>query len=143
MHPITAIEIAVSVVFVIIIFVTAFLLPRRFRKRSVMVASSITIALLLFFAVRPFWVDYQVSKKTEYLELFLEEKYPDQEWKISRQIGRQYNPYHLNVEFENEKNRIYTYSVVDEKNICQVAWMTEEGHLLSEGKHFERDSCEE
>ncbi|XXM72357.1 hypothetical protein ACQ0QQ_00185 [Lysinibacillus sphaericus] len=98
--------------------------------------------ILLFFALRPLWIDYQVSRKTERLNHYLEEKYPGQEWKISRQTGRQYNPYHLVVEFENEIGWTYTYSVVDEKNICQSVWTPPEGRLPNEGEHFEGDDCD-
>jgi heme/copper-type cytochrome/quinol oxidase subunit 2 len=141
-HPITVIEILMSAVPIFILFVTAFLLPEKIRRLSIIAASSATILILLFFALRPFWIDYQVSRKTEKLNHYLEGKYPGQEWEISRRTGRQYNPYHLMVEFENEKGWTYTYSVVDEKNICQSVWTPPEGRLPNEGKHFERNECE-
>ncbi|MGM0842844.1 MAG: hypothetical protein ACQEWE_19080 [Bacillota bacterium] len=142
MHSITVIEMTVSAAFIIIIFAIAFLLPKKIRKLSIIAVSSITAILLSFFAIRPYWIDYQVSKKTERLNHFLEGKYPNQEWEISRQTGRQYNPYHLLVEFENEKGWTYTYSVVDEKNICQNVWTPPEGSFPNEGKHFERNNCD-
>lgn len=125
-----------------ILFAITFLLPKKSRKLSFITASSITLIVLSFFVIRPYWIDYQVSNKTEQLDHFLEKRYPDQEWEIGHQTGRQYNPYHLKVEFENEKGWIYTYSVVDEKNICQNAWTPPEGSLPKEGKHFERNQCE-
>jgi hypothetical protein len=141
-HPITVIEIMVTAAFIITIFVTAILMPKRIRKLSLIVSSSITVIVLSFFAIRPYWIDYQVSKKTEQLNHYLEGKYPDQEWEMSRNKGRQYNPYHLRVEFENEKGWIYTYSVVDEKNICQSVWTPLEGSLPNEGEHFEPKECD-
>ncbi|MBH9966233.1 hypothetical protein [[Bacillus] enclensis] len=113
MHPITVIEILMSAGLIFLLFVTAFLLPAGIRKWSIIAASSTTVLILLFFVLRPFWIDYQVSRKTENLNHYLEGKYPGQEWEISRRTGRQYNPYHLMVEFENEKGWTYTYSVVD------------------------------
>ncbi len=141
MHPITVIEMTTCAAFITIIFAIAFLLPKKIRKRSLIAASSITVIVLSFFMIRPYWIDYQVSKKTEQLDHFLEKKYPDQEWEIGHQTGRQYNPYHLKVEFENEIGWTYTYSVVDEKNICQSSWTPPEGSLPKEGKHFERSHC--
>jgi hypothetical protein len=141
-HPITVTEMTVSAAFIIIIFVAAFLLPKKIRKWSIIAASSITAVLLSFFVIRPYWIDHQVSKKTEQLNRFLEGEYPNQAWKISRQTGRQYSPYQLSVEFENEKGWIYTYSVVDEKNICQSVWTPPEGSFPNEGKHFERNKCD-
>ncbi|KGE20136.1 DUF3139 domain-containing protein [Paenibacillus wynnii] len=139
MHPITVIEITASVVFVIVIFLIALLLPDRVRKLSLITACSITVLLLVFFALRPYWIDYQVSQKTEQLNQYLEEKYPNQEWEISRQVGRQYNAYHLEVTFKNEKGWIYTYSVVNEKNIHQSAWMPPGGKFPDGGKHYEQN----
>lgn len=74
----------------------------------------------------------------EQLNQYLQEKYPNERWEITRKIGRQYNPYHLNVEFENEKGWIYTYSVVRESHICQRSWVPPEGKFPNEGQHFER-----
>lgn len=142
MHPITVIEIAGSFILVIVIFLIARLLPKQMRKLSLIIASLLTALLLLFFTIRPHWVDYQVSKKTEQLNHYLAEKYPNQEWTISRKEGRQYNPYHLEVEFENEKGWTYTYSVANEKNICQIVWTPPEGKFPREGKHYESNHCE-
>ncbi|MBM7553951.1 hypothetical protein [Thalassobacillus pellis] len=103
MHPITATEITTSVIFVIGIFVMSLLTPSNIRKHCLLVSISLTALLLMLFAVRPFWIDYQVSKKTEQLKEYLEETFPQQEWKISQQEGRQYNPYHLIVEFKKRK----------------------------------------
>ncbi|SEA01293.1 hypothetical protein SAMN05421743_102216 [Thalassobacillus cyri] len=141
MHPITVIEIAGSFILVIVIFVIARLLPKQMRKLSLIIASLLSALLLLFFTIRPHWVDYQVSKKIEQLNQYLAEKYPNQEWTISRKEGRQYNPYHLEVEFENEKDWIYTYSVANEKNICQNVWTPTEGKFPQEGKHYESNHC--
>lgn len=67
LHPITAIEIIFLVVFVLIIFGVALFLPRKIRRSGLIIVSSITVLLLLSFAIRPYWIDYQVSRKTEQL----------------------------------------------------------------------------
>ncbi|GEL77424.1 hypothetical protein [Tenuibacillus multivorans] len=142
MDPISIIEISASIFFVIVIFVIALLLPSKVRKLSLVIAFSLTLLLLLFFAIRPFWVDYQVSVKTEQLNQYLEGKYPNQEWGISREVGRRYNPYDLEVIFEKEQGWTYTYLVVNETNICQVGWSPPEGKFPNEGKYFEDNDCE-
>ncbi|WP_061809453.1 hypothetical protein [Rossellomorea vietnamensis] len=142
MHPITVLEMTTCAAFIIVLFAIAFLLPKKSRKRSFIIASSITAIVLSFFVIRPYWIDYQISHKTKQLNYFLEKKYPNQEWEIEHQTGRQYNPYHFKVQFENEIGWTYTYSVVGEKNICQTAWTPPEGSLPKEGKHFERNQCE-
>ncbi|PFA69218.1 hypothetical protein CN378_04920 [Bacillus sp. AFS015802] len=141
MHPITVVEMTTCAAFIMIIFAVAFLLPEKIRKLCLIFASSLTVIVLSFFVIRPYFIDYQVSKKTEQLNHILEKRYPNQEWEIGHLTGRQYNPYHLNVEFENEKGWTYTYSVVDEKNICQNAWTPPEGSLPKEGKHVESNQC--
>ncbi|WP_421378343.1 hypothetical protein ACOJQI_12755 [Bacillus salacetis] len=82
-----------------------------------------------------------MAKKTEALNEYLEVKYPDERWEIRSRTGRQYNPYHLEVTFQNERGWTYTYSVADEDKICQSVWTPPEGLLPNEGMHFEKD-CE-
>ncbi|RDU37176.1 hypothetical protein DRW41_10880 [Neobacillus piezotolerans] len=142
MHPISVIEVSLSFIFVIVTFGIALLFPKKYKKLTLMIASLLSVLLLLYFTIRPFWIDYQVSKKMDLLNQYLREEYPDQEWSITRREGRQYNPYHLDVEFMNEKGWVYTYSLVNEKNICQSAWAPQNGKLPREGKHFESKPCE-
>lgn len=137
MHPITLIEVIASVVFVIIIFVVAVLLPDKARKASLITAATLTVLLMLLWVVRPYWLDYQVSKKTEQLDQYLQTKYPGDVWKISSQEGRQYNPYHLEVRFSNEKDWVYIYSVKDADHIRQIVWGVPGAQDFSAGKHFE------
>lgn len=63
MHPITVIEIVTSVGFVLVIFVIVLVSPTRIRKLGLIVASILTLLLLLSFAIRPVWIEFQVSKK--------------------------------------------------------------------------------
>lgn len=77
--------------------------------------------------IRPFWIDYQVTKKINHLNQYLEEKYPNEEWGINRLEERQYNPYHFIVEFKNEQGWAYSYSLVNESYICQNSWSTLNG----------------
>jgi hypothetical protein len=142
LHPISVIEITVLIVIVIIFFIISLIVPNKLRKIGLIIASSLTVFLLSFFAIRPYLIDYQVSIKKELLNEYLVDKYPNEEWEINRQIGRQYNPFHLEVRFENEREWTYTYSVVNEKRICQNVWSPPEGEFPDEGKHYERNNCE-
>jgi len=142
LHSITVIEISVSIFVVLATILLAFLLPRKISKLAIIIAPILSILFILFFAIRPYWVGYQVSKKIEKLNQYLVEKYPHQEWTISRHEGRQYNPYHFEVEFKNEKGWTYTYLVENENNICQTVWTPPEGKFPDDGKHFESKHCE-
>lgn len=142
MHPKTVIEILASGSFVVLVFVAVLFLPSRLRKLGIYLTISITALLLLFFIVRPYYDEYQASKKKEYLDQYLERVYPRQKWKIIQPVGRQYNPDFFEVKFENESDWIYIYSVADEERICQRVWIPPEGNIASsEGKHYEGKNC--
>ncbi len=96
----------------------------------------------MFFPLRPYWIDYQVSIKREQLNHYLAETYPNQKWEITQREGRSYSPYQFKVEFDNETNWTYTYAVVSEQKICQVVWTPPQGKFPDEGEHFEKESCD-
>ncbi|ETI70784.1 hypothetical protein [Neobacillus vireti] len=136
MDPITVIEIIVSTVIIIILFSAALLVPQKVRKQSLLLASILSLIIGLFFAIRPIWINFQVKEKTAQLNQYLKQKYPNEEWEIKRKIGRQYNPYHLDVRFDNEKGWVYTYFVNDH-TIFQIAWSVPDNQSSNEGKHYE------
>lgn len=142
MDPITIIEIIVSVVIVIILFVIALKVPSKLRKSGLIIASSVTVILLSIFSIRPYWIDYHVAIKKELLSDYLKENYPYEKWEIKRQSGRQYSPYHLEVIFKNERGWAYSYSVTNENKICQSAWSPPGEKFPNEGKHYENIHCE-
>ncbi|MED1864143.1 hypothetical protein P4V41_11830 [Fictibacillus nanhaiensis] len=92
-HPITVIEIMFTVTLISTLFIIAFLIPKTKRKIGLYTASRITALVLLFFILRPFWINYHVSVKKEQLTLYLEKQFPNEKWQITQNIGRQYNPY--------------------------------------------------
>lgn len=136
MHPITVIEMISTIFLVLFLFGSAFLVPKKFRKIGLLMAAVVTLGMGLFFAVRPLWIDYRVSIKTEQLNQYLAEKYPNETWAIRRQEGRQYNPYHLEVRFENEPGWGYIY-FVDDSRILQLGRSVPDGHHPDNGKHYE------
>jgi hypothetical protein len=136
MHPITVIEIIVTSLIVVVFFSIALFVPVKFRKKALLSASVVTLGLGLSFVVRPFWINYQVEIKKEALNQYLAEKYPKETWEIRRRDGRQYNPYHLEVRFDNEPRWVYTYFVGDSK-IYQSARSVPDGQGPIVGKHYE------
>jgi hypothetical protein len=138
LHPFTVIEITFTVIFLSALFIMAMLIPKSKRKIGLYSAGFITVMILAFFLIRPYWINYQVSIKTEQLHAYLEKKYPGEEWKIKRKIGRQYNPYHLDVEFQNEKGWFYTYFINDANNIKQKSYAVPVSETeKSNPKHFQ------
>jgi hypothetical protein len=137
LHPITVIEILAAVVFISILFIIAILIPKSKRKIGLYPAGFITVIVLAFFLIRPHWINYQVSVKTEQLHAYLEKKYPGEEWVITRNVGRQYNPYHLAVKFSNEKGWTYMYWVKDAAKIKQTGYSVPVGEEKKEGEHFQ------
>lgn len=136
MDPITIIEILIAVGIVLFLLLLVFIFLKKSRRLGLFFVLFVTIAELAFFAVRPFWIDYHVTIKTEQLEEYLEKKYPGEKWEISRRNGRQYNPYHLEVRFENEKKWIYFYSV-NGKKIRQIAVSVPDQQYHKNGLHYE------
>lgn len=141
-HPITVIEILVSFMIIFLFLIISFKVPQDYRKISLHITIVLTVSLMAFFAFRPLWIDYQVDIKKAALHQYLQNRYHNEEWKIRTQSGRQYNPFHLNVEFLNEKGWTYTYSVVEKKSICQSGWGTPDGKVPDQGMHFESDHCD-
>ncbi|MCM3765162.1 hypothetical protein [Neobacillus niacini] len=136
LHPITVIETISTAFMVMFLFGVAFIVPKRSRKIGLLLAATVTFSMGLFFAVRPLWIDYRVGIKTEQLNQYLAEKYPNETWEIRRKEGRQFNPYHLDVKFENEPEWIYTYFVKDLR-ISQLGLSVPNEQMPNEGKHYE------
>ena len=139
LHPITVIEIMFTVTLISTLFIIAFLIPKTKRKIGLYTASVITSLILLFFIIRPFWIDYHVSVKKDQLTLYLEKQFPNEKWQITQNIGRQYNPYIFLVEFHNEKGWKYHYFVKNADHIKQHGLSMPDGSEKIEGKHKRND----
>lgn len=139
LHPITVIEITFTLILISALFVIAFFIPKTKRKIGLYTASVIVTLVLAFFLIRPLWINYQVSIKKEQLTHHLKDRYPSEEWSITQNIGRQYNPYVFLVEFQNEKGWKYHFYVKDANHIKQNGLSTPDGVGNMEGKHFQRE----
>ncbi|MBH0171257.1 MAG: hypothetical protein ACQET8_18715 [Bacillota bacterium] len=139
LHPITVIEIMFTLTLISTLFIIAFLIPKTKRKTGLYTASVITSLVLLFFIIRPFWIDYHVSVKKDQLTLYLEKQFPNEKWQITQNIGWQYNPYIFLVEFHNEKGWKYHYFVKNADHIKQHGLSMPDDSKKIEGKHKRND----
>lgn len=142
MHPSQVIELMMVAGIVITAFIIVWFIPKRWRRVGLLIATCITLAILAFFFIRPLWYDHQAEKSTEKLSQYLMLKYPEEDWEIDRVQNHSYNPYQLNVTFEDEKGWVYTYFVKDK--ICQLGWTVPGHQLPREGKYYDvAEHCEE
>lgn len=135
MHPITVIEIIISIVSILVLLAIALLVPKKVKRAVLLSVLCLILLEIGFFSLRPVWIDYQVSKKTKQINQYLARKYPNESWEIKRREGRQYNPYYLEVTFENEPNWIYMYFVDSDGQVNQRGFATQ--FLNDDGKHIE------
>jgi hypothetical protein len=139
LHPITIIEIIIAGILVLITLLISLMVPKKAKKTVLIIALYLFVLEIGFFILRPYWIDYQVTKKVEQLNKYLQMKYPNESWVINHKdkSQRQYSPYALDVTFTNEPKWIYTYSVRGEDDIKQVGWTCPEGKVPRNGKHYE------
>jgi len=138
-HSITIIEILLAIGLFILSTFLSYIVFKKNRKTIFKFVGLLIIVEVLFFIVRPYYINYRVSFKTEQLNAYLNEKYPNEKWKISSNRGREYNPYHLNVTFQNEESWTYIYYVRDENTITQNGYIVPDGQSKIEGKHIEKN----
>lgn len=139
LHPITVIEIMSAATLISALYIVAIFIPKSKRKIGLYTASIISALVLLIFIIRPFWIDYHVSVKKEQLTLYLEKQFPNEEWQITQNIGRQYNPDIFLVEFHNEKGWKYHYFVKSADHIRQNGYSHPDGTGIKNGKHMQRN----
>jgi hypothetical protein len=44
------------------------------------------ISFSIFYVVDPFWIDLQIENKVGYLQMHLEQLYPEEPWVIAKQL---------------------------------------------------------
>lgn len=127
MHPTEVIEFMVVGGVVAVIIIISFILKGNWRKFGWALALVILLAYCVLFIARPYWIDAQIERKVEMLELYLEQQYPNKEWTITtvphREDGYKHlNPYYIGVIFENEPEVTYHYWV--DKNNIKIGYST-------------------
>ncbi|WP_339195823.1 hypothetical protein MKY27_13880 [Solibacillus sp. FSL R5-0449] len=98
------------------------------------------VSFSVIYFVRPFWIDMQIEKKMSYIQLHLENKYPDETWEFQivphREAGYESsNPYLIGVVFENEPQVVYSYLARNKYDITIQGFSTSDPN--SEFLHLE------
>ncbi|WP_088104831.1 hypothetical protein [Halalkalibacter urbisdiaboli] len=83
MHPTEVIEFMIVGIVIAVIIIISFILKGNWRKFGLVFATVVLLAYSVFIIVRPYWIDAQIDKKVEMLEPYLEQQYPNDEWKIT------------------------------------------------------------
>ncbi|MFC5604557.1 hypothetical protein [Sporosarcina koreensis] len=141
MSPKELIELmVVSGIFIVILFVS-FVLKGMSRKLVRRLAVFFLLAFAIFYFVRPYWIDIQIEKKIEYIQVHLEERYPGETWSYKkvphREVGYKHlNPYYIGVIFENEPEVEYQYFARGKDDIIQVGYSIK-NDFLSDPLHLE------
>lgn len=104
----------------VIILLFALLLKGKKRRFSFIMASVYLILCVVFFSLRPAYIDYQIEYRVEILDKHLKEKYPNESWVFwtvpHREEGySSRNPYIIEVIFDDEPNVHYGFYVSKDK----------------------------
>lgn len=129
MHPAELIEwMAVGITIALIIIISLFL-RGKWRKFGWSLALVVLLAYCVFYIARPHWIDAQIDRKTELVEVYLEQQFPNEVWKINtvphhEEGYKHLNPYYIGVVFENEPEVTYHYWA-DKNDIYQISYSTD------------------
>ncbi|QOY35229.1 hypothetical protein AWH56_021430 [Anaerobacillus isosaccharinicus] len=145
MHPTELIELLFVGSITLLFLVISFFLKGNWRKIGFTLTLVILVAYSAFYILRPYWIDSQIIKKVEILEVYLEERYPDEGWLIStvphREAGYKHlNPYYIGVVFFDEPEVTYHYRVENKDSIKQIGFSTDKSGEL---KFWERNESSE
>lgn len=127
MHPRELIELMiVGGIFLVILFVS-FALKGKGRKFIQGLAIFFLVSFGIFYFARPYWIDMQIEKKIEYIQIHLEEQYPEETWKYRtvphREDGYKHlNPYYIDVIFDTEPDVEYKYFARNKDDIRQAGF---------------------
>jgi len=141
LHPTELIELMiVGCIFIVLLFVS-FVLKGKGRKFVRGMAIFFLVSFAIFYFVRPYWIDMQIEKKVEYLQMYLEEKYPGETWSYKtvphREAGYKHlNPYYICVIFVTEPDVEYQYFARNKNDIIQVGYSV--STPLKDLLHFEK-----
>lgn len=127
MHPTELMELMmVGVVLLVILFIS-FLLKGKWKKVTLGLALVYLLSYGVFYAVRPYWIDFQIENKIGFLDMYLKDQYPNETWEFRtvphREDGYKHlNPYNIEVIFESEPEVKYNYLVNGKESIIQVGY---------------------
>lgn len=137
MHPIEIIELWIVGVVIVSTVIIAVGSEGKLRKVAWVLTLVTFIGYGTFFVARPYWIDSQFEKEAGLIERYLEERYPDEKWTISRYDRRGGSPYSYRIEvtFKSETDIKYFYHVGSKDKIYQYGLR---GGSPSDAWHWER-----
>lgn len=127
-HEVIELMISGSIVFAVLAIATI-LYRKRKLKFGFLLTLLIFIAVIAFFIIRPYWIDYQISQKSIVLEEYLHNRYPNADWIITPVNFREnktLNHYYLLVDFADDPHHTYYYFVNRNGLVEQVGGESEE-----------------
>lgn len=143
MHPIELIELMIAGGVLFVILLISFFLKGKGRKVVQRLAIIYLVSFGIFYFIRPYWIDMQIEKKVGYLQLHLEEQYPEETWEYwtvpHREDGYEHmNPYLISVTFDTEPEVEYEYLVRNKDEIKQTSYSIRNA-LQSDLLHLEEN----
>jgi hypothetical protein len=141
LHPIELIELMIAGGILLVILFISFMLKGKWRKILFGLAILYFLTVGVIYFIRPYWIDIQIEKKVDYLQVYLEDRYPGETWEYwivpHREDGYEHmNPYHIGVIFDTEPEVEYQYFVRDKDTIKQSGYSTP-SEFQSELLHIE------
>lgn len=141
MHPIELIELMITSGILLVILSVSFILKGKWRKIIQGLAAVFLISFSIFYVVRPNWIDLQIENKVGYLQMHLEQQYPEETWVFwtvpHREDGYEsMNPYTIGVTFDKEPEVEYKYFVRNKDDIIQTGYSSQ-NELQSNLLHLE------
>lgn len=141
MHPTEIIELMIVGGIFLVLLSVSFVLKGKGRKLIQGLAIFFLLSFGIFYFVRPYWIDMQIEKKIEYIQMHLEEQYPGETWKYRtvphRGDGHKHlNPYYIGVVFETEPEVEYQYFAHNKDEIIQAGFSIK-NELQSDLLHLE------
>lgn len=131
MHPVELIELMIVGGILLVVLLVSFIFKGIWRKIIQGFALLFWVSFVLFYFVRPYWIDIQIEKKLGYIQMHLEEQYPRETWEYRtvphREDGYESsNPYYIGVIFGSEPQVEYKYFARNKSDIIQSGWYTSE-----------------
>lgn len=131
MHPVELIELMIVGGILLVILLVSFILKGKWRKIIQGLALLFLVSFVIFYFVRPYWIDMQIDKKIGYIQMHLEEHYPGETWEYRtvphREDGYESsNPYYIGVIFDTEPQVEYKYFARNKSDVFQSGWYTSE-----------------
>ena len=145
MHPIEWIEWIIAAVILGSLIITAALMKgEKWRKAGRAAVFLYIISCILFFTLRPYWIDRQIAHKSAIVTNHLNEHYPNETWTLSavphREDGYEsVNPYTIYIIFDNEPDVTYIYMEDDADHVYQSGYSTNKNpSLIQHREDFSR-----